>query len=111
MTVDTELRQWEVEIAAELDAWEQDIESEARDAATWEQERRQRFSWSDAQPRAAYFAPPKRCPNYSAAYCMAHDYDHVLERQEEPMSWAALKNEAAAHEREQEASAFLSDPY
>lgn len=68
---------------------------------------------------------PTRCPNYRASYCMAHDYDHVLERRENAIDggpltyvtrlgddfnarWAEYKNEFAEREREQEAAAYES---
>lgn len=75
-----------------------------------------------------YAKRPRQCPNYGAAYCMDHDYDHVLERRENGDTyvvgydlearaladefnarWAAYKNEFARVEREQEAAAFMAD--
>lgn len=75
--------------------------------------------WAARQYAGRRIDRPERrtwsCPNYNAPYCMDHDYDHVLERREEQDTfnarWAEMKNEAARQEREQEAAAFLADPY
>lgn len=66
-------------------------------------------AWDKAQS-AAYAS--RQCPNVNAPYCMAHDYDHVLERREQDdfnVRWAEMKNEAARQEAAQEAAAYLAD--
>ena len=92
---------------AEVESLEDDRNENEYDAAAAD-------SYAIAADIAHEEALNVRCPNWNSPYCMAHDYDHVLERREEQddfnRAWAEHKSEFARREREQEAAAFMSDP-